>query len=209
MVVGQGGEFHQNLPNDSDPGLFNVKPRQMVKVPDDPLDVFVEFHHGGRALGQGGYAPLFPGAVEMVGGSGIPLVGSGGVEDPHENVAVDHGLHALDQHRRCDLESRVGLHAVGVNGDHGNLGHARFLQCPPDKADVVGSPASAACLAHEHSGALQVVFARQKGLHHLADDDEGWVAGIVVHILESHVNGGSVVILQNLDLVAKGADGWL
>ena len=109
--------------------------------------------------------------MKGVGASGLLFVGAGSVEHPHENVAVDHRLHGLGQHGQGDGKARVGLHAVGVDGNNGYLSHARLLQSPPDKADVVGSAAAAAGLAHDHRRVVQVVLAGQQGVHNLADDD--------------------------------------
>ena len=89
--------------------------------------------------------------MQTVGCARLGLVGPGGVEHPHEQVAVDDGLQGLCQHRQGDGESRVGLHTVGVHGDDRNLRHTRLLQRPADKAHVVGGTASAAGLAHKHS----------------------------------------------------------
>ena len=43
----------------------------------------------------------------------------------------------------------------------------------------------------------------------MSDDDQGGVAGVVIYILESHVHCVSVVVLQYLDFISKGADGRL
>ena len=89
-------------------------------------------------------------SVKGVGGAWLLLVGPCGVENPHENVSVYHGLHGFGQQGRGEGEARVGLHAVGVDGDDRNLRHAGFLQGTADEADVVGGAAAAAGLAHEN-----------------------------------------------------------
>ena len=43
----------------------------------------------------------------------------------------------------------------------------------------------------------------------MSDDYEGRVAGVVIYILESHVHCVSVVVLQYLNLISKGADSRL
>ena len=53
-----------------------------------------------------------------------------------------------------------------------------------------------------------IIFAGKDGLHDLSDNHRGRVAGIVVDILQTHIYSLFTVIFQNLDLVAKGADGW-
>ena len=100
-------------------------------------------------------------------------------------------------------KARIGLHAVGIDRDHGNLRHARFFKGTADKSNIVGSPASASCLAHENCRVIEVIFAGKKGIHDLADDDEGGVAGVIVHVLQSDIHGIAVVVLKNLHLIAK------
>ena len=56
---------------------------------------------------------------------------------------------------------------------------------------------------------IQIILSGQQSVHNLTDDDQGWVAGIIIYILESHVDGAAVVILENFNLVSKGADSWL
>ena len=206
VVVGQRGKLDQDLPHDPDSGFSRVDPWKVVKIPDDPLNIPMKLHHGWGALGQGCNALLFPCPVKPACGSFLLLVGSGGVQYPHKDIAVHHCLHTFDEQGDRDLESGVCLHAVGVDGDHRNLGHTRFFQSPADKADIVGSPASSAGLAHEYGCAVQVIRSGQKSLHHLADDDKGWIAGVVIYILEPHVYGGAVIIFQYLKVVAKSPD---
>ena len=43
----------------------------------------------------------------------------------------------------------------------------------------------------------------------MSDDNEGRVAGVVIYILESHVHGVAVVVLQYFNLISKGADSRL
>ena len=150
MIVCQRREFHQDLSYNAHTGLSDVSEGQCVEVPDDSPDIPAEFHHGRAALGQRGHAALLPFLVQRVGAAGLRLVGAGGVEHPHENVAVDYALHGLGQKGQGDGKARVGLHAVGVDRDHGDLGHARLLKGAADEADVVGRTAAAAGLAHEH-----------------------------------------------------------
>ena len=76
----------------------------------------------------------------------------------HEHVSVDHGLHGLGDQGSRQGEARVGLHAVGIDGDHRDLGHPCLFQGTADEADVVGGPAAAAGLGHDHCCVVQVVF---------------------------------------------------
>ena len=87
--------------------------------------------------------------------------------------------------------------------------YKRQFQGPADEADVVGRAAAAAGLTHEDSRVVQVIFTRQQGVHDLSDDNEGRVTGVVIYILESHVHGVAVVVLQYFNLISKGADSRL
>ena len=153
--------------------------------------------------------PGLPFFVEGVGGALFQLVGPGGIEHPHEYVPVNHGLQGLGQHGHCHFEARVGLHAVQVDGDHRHLRHPCLFQSPADKSDIVGGTAAAAGLGHEDGGLVQVVFSGQQGVHDLTDDDQGGVAGIVVDVFQTGVDGGPVVVLKHLHMVPEGIQGRL
>ena len=58
-----------------------------------------------------------------------------------------------------------------------------FFQCAPDKSDVVGSTASASGLGDDDGQAVGVIFSGEDRIHDLTDDDQRWVAGVVVDIL--------------------------
>ena len=76
--------------------------------------------------------------------------GACGVQNPHEDVSIDDGLHGLCEHRQSVIV-KPGLVSMplGVQGDDRNLRHTCLLQGSADKADVVGGTAAAAGLAHE------------------------------------------------------------
>ena len=96
--------------------------------------------------------------MQGVGRAGHLFIGPGGVQHTHEHVSVDHGLHGLGDQGSRQGEARVGLHAVGIDGDHRDLGHPCLFQGTADEADVVGGPAAAAGLGHDHCCVVQVVF---------------------------------------------------
>ncbi len=83
---------------------------------------------------------------------------------------------------QSDGKARIRLHAVGIDGDYGNLSHAGFFQGAADKADVIGGTAAAAGLAHKDGGVIQIIFSRKQRVHNLTDDNQGGIAGIIVYV---------------------------
>ena len=158
MVVGGGREFHQDLAHDPHLGFLDVQPLQAVEIADDAADVLCEVHHAQGGAGKLAYTDLFPFFMQGVGRAGHLFIGPGGVQHTHEHVSVDHGLHGLGDQGSRQGEARVGLHAVGIDGDHRDLGHPCLFQGTADEADVVGGPAAAAGLGHDHCCVVQVVF---------------------------------------------------
>ena len=106
------------------------------------------------------------------------------------------------------MKAGIALDTCQVQGDDRDLLHVCLLQGTADEADIVRRTASATGLAHDNGGLVQVIFAGQQCFHNLTDYQQGRIAGIVVDILQTHIYSLFTVIFQNLDLVAKGADGW-
>ena len=210
LVVGQRGELHQNFADDAHLRLLQtLLQRKLVEIADDAPDDLAELLHPGLLLLYCGNADLLPLFVEGVGRAGHQLVGTGGIEHPHEDIAVDHCLQGLGQERQTDAEARRLLHAVGIEGDHRDLGHARLLQRTADEADVVGGTAAAAGLGHDDRCMVEVKMPGLQGIHDLSHHNDGGVAGIVVYIFETRVDGRAVCVLQHYDVVAVGPDGGL
>ena len=75
-----------------------------------------------------------------------------------------------------------------------------FLKRPADKADIVGSTASASRLADNDGKLIGVIFAGQDGLHDLADYHQRWIAGIIIHICKPHIYRLLIVVGQHLHI---------
>ena len=78
----------------------------------------------------------------------------------------------------------------------------RLVQRTADEADIVARPAAAAGLGHHHGQLACVVFPGKHRVHDLPHHGDGGKAGVVVHEFQTHVDGGAVVIGQNLDMIA-------
>ena len=89
------------------------------------------------------------------------------------------------------------------------MGISCFFQSAADKSDIVGGTAAAAGLADDDSNPVCIVFSGQDSLHDLAYHHQGWIAGIVIYILQSHVYCLLVIIGQYLDVVAGSLEGRL
>ena len=74
---------------------------------------------------------------------------------------------------------------------------ARLFQRAADEADVVARAAAAARLRHHEGKVIGVVAARGHRLHELADHRDGREAGVVVDVLEPHVDGAAVVVVEH------------
>ena len=83
---------------------------------------------------------------------------------------------------------------------------ARFFERAADEGDVVARAAAAAGLRHDEGEVVGVVPAGGHGLHQLADRRDRGIAGVVVDVLEARVDGGAVVVLQYLKIIAVVAE---
>ena len=82
-----------------------------------------------------------------------------------------------------------------------------LVQSPSDKGDVVGGTAAAAGLGDDDGQLWSVSYLPEStAVHDLSDHHQGGIAGVIVDVFQTHVDGGSVGIRQNLQLVAEGAD---
>ena len=63
-----------------------------------------------------------------------------------------------------------------------------------DETDIIARAAAAARLRHDDGQPVGVVFARQHRLHDLPDNGDRRVAGVVIYIFESGVNGRTTAV---------------
>ena len=59
---------------------------------------------------------------------------------------------------------------------------AGFAKCTADKANVVGGTTTASGLRDDNRKFICVIFAGQNRIHNLTDNNQRWIAGIVVYI---------------------------
>ena len=79
---------------------------------------------------------------------------------------------------------------------------ARRLQRLANEADVVGCATTATCLGDDHGKLIGVVTARCNRFHDLAGNQNGWVANIIVHILQASIHRSMVDRWQQFKVVA-------
>ena len=77
-----------------------------------------------------------------------------------------------------------------------------LFQSPSDKADIVGSTTTTTGLADDHSKMIGIIFTGQDGIHNLTDNDQRWVACVIVYVFQTHINGLLIVVGQYTDLIA-------
>ena len=92
MIVGQRREFYQNFSYDSHLRLHHIFSGKSVKFRDNGSEIVSELLHGRLFPAQGLDARLLPLLVKSVGASRFGLVGTGGVEHPHKDIAVHNCL---------------------------------------------------------------------------------------------------------------------
>ena len=141
--------------------------------------------------------------MEPVGASLYLFIRPCGVEHSHEHVAVYEGMKGLYAKHRSDLESRIGLHAVGIYGNDRNVRYTGFFQGSPYESDIVAGPAAASGLGHDNGRVLKVVLSGKQRVHYLSDDYKGRVAGVVIYIFKPHVYGVPVVICKDHKVIAR------
>ena len=77
------------------------------------------------------------------------------------------------------------------------MGIARLHEGAADEGDVVARAAAAAGLRHDDGEPIRVVLPGENGVHDLSDDGNGGIAGVVVDVLEPHVDGAAVVVVEH------------
>ena len=209
MVVARGGELHQDLPHDAHPGLLDVQDGDRIELPDDVPAHPAESQQVHMLRGDEILCFFYPFPVQGIYTARDCLIGAHPVYAAHEDVAELGGQSRADQQVGVQVEAGIALDACQVQGNHGNLLHARLLQGPADEAHVVGGPAAPSGLAHDDGSLLQVVSSRLQGLHDLPHHQQGGVTGVIVHIFQPHIHGMAVVVVQDYEIVAASIEGRL
>ena len=80
------------------------------------------------------------------------------------------------------MESRIILHAVGIERDDRNMAQICLVERTADKTDIIACPAAASGLRHHDGKLFCVIAAGQHSLHNLSHHRYGGKAGIVVDV---------------------------
>ena len=82
------------------------------------------------------------------------------------------------------------------------MAQTRSLQRLANEADVVGCATAATCLGNDHSKFIGVITARCNRFHDLASNQDGRVANIVVHILQTSIHRSMVNGWQQFKVIS-------
>ena len=146
-----------------------------------------------------GIHPFFGQFLRLPSGN---LVGGGLVAQSHDQIAVEDGGDGLAGNGQIHLEAGVLLKAREVQAGHGNVAVACPVQRLAQQMDVVGGAAAAAGLGDEQGGVIQVILAALQSVQKLADDQQGRVAGVVVHILQAQLRHLTAAVAQHFHMIA-------
>ena len=180
MVVGKRHVLHQNLAYNADTRLAKglVNGEGVKGLHDPATDLFVAPRTVG--LGERFNGDLLPVLMEGIGRPCFPFIGADTIEAAHKEIAVNDGFCRVQNKGGFQTKTLVGLHAVGVEGNDGNMSVARLFQGAADEAHIVAGAAAAAGLGHNDGKMIGIVFSRQHRVHDLSHNRDGGEAGIVV-----------------------------
>ena len=134
------------------------------------------------------------------------LIGAHPVDAAHHDVAEYDGVSGTADQFEIQLEAGILLKAGHVGADYRYLFHTCLFEGTADETDIVGSAAASACLRHNDGSAVQVVFTGLQSLHDLSHYEERGIAGVVVDIFEAKIYSAAVVVGEDNQVVAAGAD---
>ena len=138
--------------------------------------------------------------------AGNALIGTDSIQAAKKKVAEDDGFAGRKDHRRGKPEPFVLLHAVGVQGDNGDMRETGLVKGTANETHIVAGPAASTGLRHDDGEAVSVIVSGENGLHDLAHNRHGRKAGVVVNISESGVDGGAVVVGEHHHVVPMAAE---
>ena len=202
VVIGQGHILDQDLADHAHPGLAEglVNGQAVKSLDNTPANPAIGI--GGVLIHQRLNADFFPLPVQLLGRAGDLLIGPHPIQAAHEQVAIDQGVHRINGQPCRDLKARIFLHAVGIDGDHGDIWVARLLQGTADKGHIVAGPAAAAGLGHHDGQMIRIVFTGEHCLHDLPHHGNGGETGVVIDIFQPRIDGRPVVIVQDHHMIA-------
>ncbi len=217
MVVGVRLVFDEDLAYHADAHLaWLVLQRQRVEGLDDLLEQRLvrqvaladEPARGlGMAVMLDGLAhDGVPRLVQLVRTALRHLVWAHAVQAFHQQVSDDQRLDGAVQQRRRRGEAGVVLDALRGDGDDRDLRVSGVDQRLADQSEVVGRTAHAAGLRDGERGVVRIVLAFQDRVDELSDHHDGRVAGVVVDVFEAGLHVFAAGVLEDVELVAAGAD---
>ena len=135
---------------------------------------------------------FLPGIQHLLGLALVQLIGTTLVEQGHEHIGIQHGVHHLDAQRRRQLQTGVFFQSGEVQRDHRHVGEL-FRHALPEQVDIVGRTASAAGLGDEQRRMVYVILAAFQRLHKLSHHQQRRIAGVVMYVFQSlfHDRAGS------------------
>ena len=155
---------------------------QAVEVLDDAAANLDEALVAHMLLGDEVLTDFQPFGVETVCRAGLSLIRTHPVQDPHEDIAKDQSVETFYSQTRGNLEARISLQMIQVQGYYRNLLLSSLGQSPADEGDVVGGTAAAAGLGDDNGQLICVVFTGKDSSHNLPYHHQRGVAGVVVDI---------------------------
>ena len=125
---------------------------------------------------------MLPFAVQLIDRTLYFLVWASLVDNAHEQITDCKCLHRAFDRFHSPYETGVVLKALYRECNHRNLWVAGLRKCTTDKANVVCCTTAATGLCHNKCQFIDVIFAGCDGMHHLTDNDQRRIAGVIVHI---------------------------
>ena len=203
-VVAEWRELDVDLTDDADQ-LFLLRFIQLQLAeygqnePEQVLYLAVAHHAlAGEALDDRVHADV----DRLVGRAGHDLVRTALVGDHHNQITDQKRVRHLHEHGLGQLEAGVALQTGKVQRNDRNEAVAVLFQRLAEQVDIVGRTAAAAGLRQDERDFVNVVFTGLDGIHQLADDQQGGVAGVVVHVAQTLLRDVRTLGVQQLHVVA-------
>ena len=217
MVVGIRMVLDQDLTDHADAHLArDVLERQRVKGFHDLLDQRpIRQEALADRLRRGGGAAVMldrlahdrvPLPIQRVRAAGRDLIRAHAVQAFHQQIADDQRLQRAVDELRGRLEAGVVLQALRRDRDDRDLRIAGVHQRLADQAEVVGRTAHAAGLGDGQRHLVRIVLTFKDRVDQLADDHDGRIAGVVVHVLEADLDVLMAGMFEHIELVAGRTD---
>ena len=217
MIVGIRLVLDQNLTDYADAHLARlVFQRQLVEGPDDFLDKLLirQIPFADELACRLGETVMFkrfthddiPRLIQLVGTSCGHFVRTHPIQAFHQQIADDQRLDGTMQQRWGRLAARIVFDTLRGDGNDRNLWIAGIHQRLADQAEVVGGAAHAAGLRDGERSGVRIILAFQNRIHKLADNHDGRIAGIVVHVLQADFDIIAAGVLENVEFIAAGTD---